>query len=225
MLLPALSKAREKARSVSCLNHLKQIGTATNMYVGENEDYFPQGSYDTTSGYGFWTSWTHRLGTYLLSNKSIYEFNTLNDYSKLSSSVANQQMANRLLRIFYCPAKPDFYWSGASGSHVTGNYGINGNLLGWTWAPVTTALKESKLKVPSTTGQAWDGKWNDWGGGPALNAKVHVQATPGQAGSSISLNHGSTANLLYADGHSASCRPSPYLPISFGTTYPLVLTY
>ena len=41
MLLPALSKAREKARSVSCMSNLKTIGLYILMYVDENADYFP----------------------------------------------------------------------------------------------------------------------------------------------------------------------------------------
>jgi prepilin-type N-terminal cleavage/methylation domain-containing protein/prepilin-type processing-associated H-X9-DG protein len=35
MLLPALSKAREKARQTSCVGNLKQIGLATIMYSGD----------------------------------------------------------------------------------------------------------------------------------------------------------------------------------------------
>lgn len=38
MLLPALSKAREKARSISCVSNLKQIGLATIMYGDENAE-------------------------------------------------------------------------------------------------------------------------------------------------------------------------------------------
>ncbi len=41
MLLPALSKAREKARQASCLNNLKQIGMALKQYSGDHGDYFP----------------------------------------------------------------------------------------------------------------------------------------------------------------------------------------
>ena len=40
MLLPALSKARAKAQSISCTNNLKQISVAL-MYVHDNNDYFP----------------------------------------------------------------------------------------------------------------------------------------------------------------------------------------
>ncbi|MBT7303775.1 MAG: type II secretion system protein [Victivallales bacterium] len=36
MLLPALSQARAKARSIACVNNLKQVGLATAMYVDDN---------------------------------------------------------------------------------------------------------------------------------------------------------------------------------------------
>ncbi|MDD5728292.1 MAG: type II secretion system protein, partial [Victivallales bacterium] len=42
MLLPALSKAREKGHSISCLNNLKQAGVALMGYVNEYEDFFPR---------------------------------------------------------------------------------------------------------------------------------------------------------------------------------------
>src|SRR5437867_2819836 len=41
MLLPALSKAKEKALRVSCLNNLKQIGLFIQYYTDENRDIFP----------------------------------------------------------------------------------------------------------------------------------------------------------------------------------------
>ena len=36
MLLPALAKAREKARQISCKNNFKQLGTASAIYVAED---------------------------------------------------------------------------------------------------------------------------------------------------------------------------------------------
>ena len=41
MLLPALSKAWDKARAISCVNNLKQLGLAQVMYTQDNEDWFP----------------------------------------------------------------------------------------------------------------------------------------------------------------------------------------
>jgi prepilin-type processing-associated H-X9-DG protein len=41
MLLPALSKAKQKAAQSSCLNNLKQLGLGMMMYVGDYKDNFP----------------------------------------------------------------------------------------------------------------------------------------------------------------------------------------
>ena len=41
MLLPALSQAREKARAVSCISNLKQIGLAIHMYAQDYEGWLP----------------------------------------------------------------------------------------------------------------------------------------------------------------------------------------
>lgn len=41
MLLPALSKAREKARAISCTNNLKQIVLGNLLYGNDYDDYLP----------------------------------------------------------------------------------------------------------------------------------------------------------------------------------------
>ena len=40
MLLPALNQAREKARSATCVNNLKQLTQAHSMYALDNSDTY-----------------------------------------------------------------------------------------------------------------------------------------------------------------------------------------
>ncbi|HNQ72732.1 MAG TPA: DUF1559 domain-containing protein [Verrucomicrobiota bacterium] len=41
MLLPALGQAKEKARAISCLNNLRQLGMAAHLYAGDASDFLP----------------------------------------------------------------------------------------------------------------------------------------------------------------------------------------
>ena len=41
MLLPALGKAREKARQISCINNLRQMGIGYNFYISDYGGYIP----------------------------------------------------------------------------------------------------------------------------------------------------------------------------------------
>ncbi len=41
MLLPALNKARDRAREISCVSQMKQVGSGIAMYAGEADGYLP----------------------------------------------------------------------------------------------------------------------------------------------------------------------------------------
>jgi prepilin-type N-terminal cleavage/methylation domain-containing protein/prepilin-type processing-associated H-X9-DG protein len=74
MLLPALNKAREKAKSTQCVSNLKQIGIAIQGYAGDYNGSFPLAVIDQPSFYvPSWTStrWTEFLvrGKYLPQHK------------------------------------------------------------------------------------------------------------------------------------------------------------
>jgi len=58
LLLPALGKAKQKARQSACLSNLKQIGVGFALYLDENSDRFPdQGYLKTLLGYRSWSDW------------------------------------------------------------------------------------------------------------------------------------------------------------------------
>jgi prepilin-type processing-associated H-X9-DG protein/prepilin-type N-terminal cleavage/methylation domain-containing protein len=68
MLLPALNKAREKARSISCTSNEKQIGNAFLMYAGDHDDFIaPQRSpfAGNVNGDEWRYNWAWKLGLYL----------------------------------------------------------------------------------------------------------------------------------------------------------------
>jgi len=82
MLLPALAKAREKARQTSCLNKLKQIGIYTMLYTDDNEDYYPKLN-------GEIGNWVRYLQRYVTQHNP-------------TADTMNAEMEKRS-SIFYCP--------------------------------------------------------------------------------------------------------------------------
>ena len=58
LLLPALARAKSKARQASCLSNLRQIGIGFTLYLADAVDRFPdQRALKTALGYRPWTDW------------------------------------------------------------------------------------------------------------------------------------------------------------------------
>ena len=89
MLLPALSSARESARSSNCLSNLKQLGLAMTAYVGDSRDYFPLYISATGNSYGSMTTWVTCLvdGGHLESRDTFFcpSFQTADAFSNYKS--------------------------------------------------------------------------------------------------------------------------------------------
>ncbi len=102
MLLPALSRARDKAKEANCISNLKQIGTGTHNYATDFKDYFPVDGDNTPSSNLIWT------------NTGIYRH-----FGKLA--LGNQYLTGKL---FYCLSAK----SNTIGHAVTGlqNFGVAG---------------------------------------------------------------------------------------------------
>jgi prepilin-type N-terminal cleavage/methylation domain-containing protein/prepilin-type processing-associated H-X9-DG protein len=58
LLLPALGKAKGRAHTISCMNNLRQIGLATQLYIQDHEDELPQSQHTNAS-------WIASLAPYL----------------------------------------------------------------------------------------------------------------------------------------------------------------
>jgi len=70
MLLPALNKARAKAKTALCVSNLKQIGVAIILYADDNDDILPPG-YENSIG----SDWHLIIGPYLAKTQLTYAQN------------------------------------------------------------------------------------------------------------------------------------------------------
>jgi prepilin-type N-terminal cleavage/methylation domain-containing protein/prepilin-type processing-associated H-X9-DG protein len=99
IMFPVFGQAREKARQLVCLSNLKQIGTATMLYVQDYDETYPGG------GPNLWYYWVP-------GPQGSWENMPVRDGGR-TVNVAPQSMAGRLLpyakdtRIFFCPNYAD----------------------------------------------------------------------------------------------------------------------
>lgn len=58
MLLPALARAKDKAKAVTCLNNLKQWGMAAHLFAADNGDFLPkEGVPNPLPGHNYTNGW------------------------------------------------------------------------------------------------------------------------------------------------------------------------
>src|SRR5258708_5147447 len=58
LLLPSFSRAKAKAQRINCLSNLRQIGLSFAIYIGDNQDRFPdRRDLKLDLGYMPWNTW------------------------------------------------------------------------------------------------------------------------------------------------------------------------
>ncbi|MCW3100564.1 MAG: prepilin-type N-terminal cleavage/methylation domain [Chthonomonadaceae bacterium] len=115
ILFPVFAQARERARAISCVSNLKQIGTATNMYVQDYDETYPCG-WGGPGDSAIRCMWRYSLQPYIQK----YGSQTKDPYD--GTGYTN-------MGVFICPDQP-----GDPGSYGPTGYGYNafgGLTRGW----------------------------------------------------------------------------------------------
>ena len=174
MLLPALSKAREKARSISCTNNMKTVGTYLNMYADADEkQYFPPCKMDNKE-------WSERI------------LRELGPGTNETGGVADALSA---AKIFYCPSHPSYPKSGYTFPHTTIGMRVYNT-------DVANAVTRLKMKNPTEYGFIHDSinaRDNN-----ASQGSYIVYARTSYPSGTIHARHSKKFNTLFADGHVAT---------------------
>jgi len=181
MLLPALNKARGKAKSLTCLNNMKQHGTALGLYSTDYENFYPSHySIPVTDRsqwmgqvYGYLKGWD-LLSSTTISNWTGFNKKPYYDHPKM--------------KILRCPERGDQLDS----YNKVYSYGYNrfcGNAD--RNRSYTTPIALSQLSKPSSNMIILD----DWNGEATWGYVTTV--SPEQP------RHGDGRNVLFADCHAS----------------------
>lgn len=186
MLLPALAKAREKARAISCVSNLKQVGLAMRMYMDENTGgLLAQTTSTQTIVVNSNTVSTPTWREYLAGHAG--DVKTFN----CGSAVQNEYKGEKLLTghfgmNFQCNNKSDSFFKNPSSTAFfvdSGESAANAFIL------CSAANTFSGNTIASITG---------------TYVKVASNGTTTTTG--IHARHGMMANVCYGDGHVSSVK-------------------
>ncbi len=213
MLLPALSKAKDKAARTSCLNNLKQLGLGMMLYVGDNSDKLP-GAASRAEDYHpeDWVYW-RPVGT-----PTGFGPAPPLEKSPIVAMVATGATTN----LFRCPKHLSETLAAAAGPPVYGlSYAFNGNKLSGSVnpgmatqfsgaGPVAAAypfslsnIRRPSDKIMLAEEPATDAERPPGNGGSCLD-DGRWQPKTTMVGNSISLRHSRKGgDVNFADGHSA----------------------
>lgn len=207
LLLPALGKAREKARDISCSTNLKQIGVMMAMYISQNNDIVPAISGNLPKAENAWSiTWQDLLAGYFCAEMippkdgtTVYNRCYLKQVSGLSSGFVIPR------GVFACPSSAPFDVEKSS-TH----YGINfneGNNLGFASQRGGIEMKITRILRPSSRAAMFDVSRYDETTPGACKKKEMVTSSANGTGTWRHMGQLGTS-LGYADGHTALLRMS-----------------
>jgi prepilin-type processing-associated H-X9-DG protein len=197
MLLPALNKARDAAKRISCVNNLKQLGLCTTNYVQDYDGYLPFAKHETETNFSHYATpsapaWYVLLAPYA-GIKVNLEWST--GFYKLCENDAS--MPTGPVPPFTCPA----YTSIVYPTTTPATYAPGLRIA--TRAPLVNNQWRGKLQmVKSPSEKAWLNEWTKVGGGAGAAAVINEgHIIIGDSNNNFGLRHNNGGNILFFDMH------------------------
>jgi prepilin-type N-terminal cleavage/methylation domain-containing protein/prepilin-type processing-associated H-X9-DG protein len=174
MLLPALSNAKERAKTITCANNLKQFGIYTTLYTDDFDGLNVINNSSNSDNY----YWYSALAVIMPPLPGYADFN-------------NNGSAKENFDVWRCPSNTQQMWLSKAFqcNEKCTSYGVNGfdaNTTMWTRSKVTELKYPSELyslieSTNPTRSEAW--------------------ANGGAAVSNVPYRHNTGLNVLFSDGH------------------------
>jgi prepilin-type N-terminal cleavage/methylation domain-containing protein/prepilin-type processing-associated H-X9-DG protein len=210
MLLPALSKAKEKAKTINCISNLKQWGIGWNVYAMENNDSLPTGlSVGWARGEWINALQKHWKQKAWLLRCPVAQERRISVNGQAVPNYGGPRLAYRMGR-------------GSHSDHEVASYGMNnwgysapydtqGRKKEWHWGKMSTSGPASLIPL------FMDSMWR--GGGPWYGPRIAYMPsrTPGEYSSEDGFaqyemqhfafpRHGNAINVLYMDGSASKTK-------------------
>jgi len=192
MLLPALAKAKEKAKAIRCLSNERQISMGYLLYAGDSSDYLPVAGLIYPAGVSP-VEWFMEIAPYV---------------ARATATATTLSATNTVV---VCPSAKIAGVLAASDPYIGayGGYGHNWAYLGYVGSPVWGAAYDRKKlsSVDRSVETAMNGDGLDPIPGVALGnyafgyiypPSAHPAAVP-----TPFTRHGKGGNYSWADGHAS----------------------
>ncbi len=204
VLMPALARARRQGKSMACLSNLRQMAITAQMYVNNNDDYYP-----LTQGLSIERD--DRIYEY------VWDFVTITDNSNGSKKLEPGMLweGQGVAAIQQCPAfKGADNWGGQryTGYNYNASYigGSHRKDLWWGRELIVQSVQSWQVKRPGRCALFGDGQYangaNKFMRAPFAGELDKDFSASGRYAGTQGYRHLGATNVAYCDGSAGSVR-------------------
>ena len=234
MLLPALARAKQKAKDVNCVSNTKQFALGMNMYINDFNGNLISYA-DPSGGFNLWIARIQTNYNLAASSRCCPSAPQLTTFICVNKAIgSNPDLGTADHPYLWDPT----VWGG-SGSKFQGGYGINAYCYSAYSSSSDFFQKEAAIKTPTTTGYFADATYADFGpnpgdqespwdtydggnNGPGLG-RAAIARHGGPASKSMATGTGQLPGMSdvgFADGHAEMIKINYLWALTWSVSWP-----